>query len=65
MSFLWSIHVGPLLSFDIWKIGLGPGCLHLFTVLVVAVVLLRPGIPLRLDVEEVLSGFGDTDVHVF
>ena len=37
----------------------------MFLVLVVGVVLLKLGLPLRLDIEEVLSGVVQGDVHVF
>ena len=37
----------------------------MFSVLGVGVVLLRPGLPTALDIEEVLSGVVQSDVHIF
>ena len=61
----WFIASGLRLGFGTWRVGFGPGCLHLFTVLVVVVALLKLWYSTALDIEEVLSGFSDTDVHVF
>ena len=45
--------------------GLGLGCLILSSALVVVGVRWRSGIPLLLDMEEVLAGTVDSDVHLF
>ena len=65
MFFLWFIVFGHLLGCFSWNHGFGRGFRLVFSVLEVGVVLLRPGLPLRLIFEEVLSGVVQSDVHVF
>ena len=62
--FLWFIVFGPLLGCFSWSLGLGHGFRLVFLVLVVGVVLWKLGLLPAIDIEEVLSGVGQGDVHV-
>ena len=65
VSFLWTIDFGPLLGFDMWKIGLRSWLPSSVCSAGGGRISVEAWYSTALDIEEVLSGFSDTDAHVF